>query len=109
MVTQVMKAELETQTGKINSVRVATPVCILTFTRIRQCGCCVAMPTNIESVCCCEVDRIVAKKEENESDIQCIVNHEGFDPVCLNLWVLQAAYFSFRQKYGEVDEKEPHQ
>lgn len=67
------------------------------------------MPTNTESVCCCEIDRIVAKKGENESDIQCIVNHEGFDPVCLNVWVLQAAYFSVRQRYGEVDEKEPHQ
>ena len=48
-------------------------------------------------MCCCEIDRIVAKKGENESDIQCIVNHEGFDPVCLNLWVLQAAYFSFNE------------
>lgn len=67
------------------------------------------MTTGIDSVCCCEIERIVSKKDENESDIQCIVDHEGFEPVCLNLWVLQTAYFNYRQKYGEAEEKEPHQ
>ena len=66
------------------------------------------MATNRESLCCCEIDRIVEKKE-NESEIQCIVNHEGFNAVCLDLWVLQASYFSYRQRYGDADDKEPHQ
>ena len=74
-----------------------------------QCGHCVAMDTNRESLCCCEIDRVVQKKEENESEVACIVNHDGFDPVCLNLWVLQAAYYTYRQRYGEPEEKEPHQ
>ena len=27
----------------------------------------------------------------------------GFDAVCLNIWVLQAAYFAYRQRYGTPD------
>ncbi len=68
------------------------------------------MDTNRESVCCCEIDSIVEKKGENESDITCIVNHDGFDPVCLDVWVLQMAYTAYKHKYGEPDEeKEVHQ
>ena len=33
----------------------------------------------------------------------CITGHEGFDVVCLNGWVLQAAYFAYRQHYGTRD------
>jgi len=30
----------------------------------------------------------------------CITKHEGFDAVCLNLWVLQTACFQYFQLYG---------
>ena len=36
------------------------------------------------------------KKEESTGGISCITNHEGFESVCLNVWVLQAAYFNYR-------------
>ena len=105
VMTQVMKAGLEVQTGKTILQSVIKVFC---STRC-QCGGCVAMATNRESLCCCEIDRIVEKKGENESEIQCIVNHKGFNPVCLDLWVSQASYFSYRQRYGDADDKEPHQ
>ena len=58
-----------------------------------QCGKCVIMPTSRECISCCEVDRIVAKKE-GENEIACIMDHAGFEPVCLNLLVLkQPTYF----------------
>ena len=41
---------------------------------------------------------VVTQKIEGVA--QCIVQHPGFDGVCLNVWVLQTAFFSFRQHYG---------
>lgn len=35
--------------------------------------------------------------------IQCIMDHAGFDAVCLNVWVLQVSYFTYRQHYGTCD------
>ena len=71
MVNQVMKTGLGTQTGKINSGNDSELLqflaCVYKLSHIYhrcQCGGCVAMPTNIESVCCCEIDRKVAKKGE---------------------------------------------
>ena len=38
-----------------------------------------------------------------QAQISCITEHEGFEPVCLNIWVLKAGYFSYRQHYGTHD------
>ena len=71
-----------------------------------ECGNCQIMPTARECICCCEIDQIITKKQEsgNGSEVLCIINHEGFAPVCLNLWVLQTAYFAYRQHYGDMEE-----
>ena len=58
------------------------------------------MPTVEECVCCCEIDRVVQKKQESDTQVACIMEHQGFEPVCLNVWVLQAGYFAYRQHYG---------
>ena len=57
------------------------------------------MPTNHECICCCEVETVVNKFQESENDISCITHHEGFESVCLNVWILQTAYFNYRQHY----------
>ena len=62
-----------------------------------QCSGCILMSNGRESVCCCEIEQVVDKKSEHEGHIQCIVDHEGFLAVCLNLWVLQTAYHQYRQ------------
>ena len=46
------------------------------------------------------------KKEESASKISCITDHEGLESECLNVWVLQAAYFSYRYYYGDAEEKD---
>ena len=56
------------------------------------------MATN-QCVCCKEIEPIKNKIDAlNDSVINCITEHPGFNSVCLNVWVLQAAYF--RQEYG---------
>ena len=68
-----------------------------------NCGQCVVMPTARECVCCSEIDVIGQKIDEYGTALTCITEHEGFEPVCLNVWVLQAGYFSYRQHYGTRD------
>ena len=33
------------------------------------------MPTGYECICCCEVERVVIKKEESANEISCITDH----------------------------------
>ena len=40
------------------------------------------------------------------SAVSCIIDHEGFHSVCLDVWVLQTAYFNYRKHYGVADKKE---
>ena len=62
------------------------------------------MPTATECVCCHETKATADKTGTSESgSIQCITKHEGFDAVCLNVWVLQACYFTQRHHYGTRD------
>ena len=65
------------------------------------------MPLAVECICCCEVERIQQKIQEGPSQVDCITLHEGFDAVCLNVWVLQAAYFQYRQHYGNNAQQRP--
>ena len=62
------------------------------------------MTTSHESICCSEVDRVVEKKEEGSMQY-----HEGFHSVCLDVWVLQTAYFNYWQHYGVAEEKAVHE
>ena len=40
---------------------------------------------------CCEIE-VIAKTKEGI--VQCIVQHPGFDSVCLNVQLLQTAFFN---------------
>lgn len=66
-----------------------------------RCSCnhCVIMPTGIECVCCREITQMVNKK--SPEGVECITLHPGFQSVCLDPWVLETAYYSYRQHYGE--------
>ena len=46
--------------------------------QIGVCGKCVAMPTVRESICCCVIERVELKMNENENSVCCITEHEGF-------------------------------
>nr|XP_061789501.1 uncharacterized protein LOC133578987 [Nerophis lumbriciformis] len=57
------------------------------------------MPTVDECVCCGEQERVREKMEG--AGVQCITQHPGFQPVCLNVDVLQTAYYAYRQNYED--------
>ncbi|XP_046570931.1 uncharacterized protein LOC124279177 [Haliotis rubra] len=72
-----------------------------------KCGQGIAHPTAEECSCCQENPTTVAKIDEVEREglpsVNCITQQPGFAGVCCNRWVLQTAYFQYRQQYGEVD------
>ena len=41
--------------------------------------------------------------QESAAEVQCITQHEGFQPVVLDVNVLQTAYFNYRQQYGPLN------
>ena len=72
------------------------------------CGNCQVMDSNEECKCCTEIkemrgknEEVVEHKEAKEVPL-CITQHPGFEAVCLNHWVLQAAWYQYKQQYGEA-------
>ena len=80
--------------------------CTDTHSFFRRCACgeCIIMPTVNECRCCAEYAQYRHKIEELPANdrVLCITLHPGFQVVCLNNWVLQAAYYSDRQRYGNI-------
>ena len=60
------------------------------------------MPTTHESVCCTEIGQLWQKVKEQgpETQISCITEHPGFQSICLDFWVLETAYYAYRQQQG---------
>ena len=59
-----------------------------------------------ESIYCQEVDAVRNKiledimDERLQEEPRCIVQHPGFEAVCLNVWALQTAWLQYKQQYG---------
>ena len=63
------------------------------------------VPTNAnvsESICCVEIGQIWQKVEDQKPEVQmhCITEHIGFWSNCLDVWVLETAYYAFQQQPG---------
>lgn len=59
------------------------------------------MGTGRECLCCNEIATIAEIMSElEEASLQCITEHPGFTTVCLDIWVLQTAYYQYHQHYG---------
>ncbi len=56
------------------------------------------MPTGMECRCCREITEMMNKI--SSQGVQCITLHPGFQTVCLDPWVLQTAYYSYKHQYG---------
>ena len=57
---------------------------------------CQPMPSVPESVCCHEIGQIWQKiEEQTEVQMSCITEHPGFQSTCLDVWVLETAYFAY--------------
>ncbi len=65
-----------------------------------QCGLCVLMPTQRESLCCREMwGHLVDKLNFEEHGIHCISDHKDFESVCLNPAVLRVSLLMMCQYY----------
>lgn len=56
------------------------------------------MPTPDECICCKEIKKV---NEKIGNEQQCLINHSGFKKVCLDLNILQTAYFGYKQEFGD--------
>ena len=58
-------------------------------------------------VCCQEIEQVKNKLTkavtcgECQEQPTCITQHPGFHPVCINRWVLQTAWYQYKQQYKE--------
>ncbi|XP_061190835.1 uncharacterized protein LOC133198951 [Saccostrea echinata] len=59
-------------------------------------------PTLRESICCTEITRIDEKRTSYQKELPCITEHPGFQSVCLDIYVLETAYYQYRSQYGEL-------
>ena len=63
------------------------------------------MDNNKECICCKEIPKVCDKnveaveQHETEEVPICITQHPGFQAVCLNRWVLQTAWYQYKQQY----------
>lgn len=62
------------------------------------------MDREVECVCCQEINEILEKNQKvsevENIQIRCITDNPGFKAVCLNRWVLEAAWHQYRQQYS---------
>ncbi|XP_068736723.1 P2X purinoceptor 7-like [Montipora capricornis] len=78
------------------------------------CGNCQRLQRVEECICCSEIDCIVAKNNEAveheglTEPLVCITQHPGFNSVCLNHWVLQTAWYQYKQQYHNSYEGPEH-
>lgn len=63
-----------------------------------SCGHCMQMPLAKECVCCKETRVLLVLMKNDE--IQCITDHPGFEPVCLNTYVLDTAHNQYKRQYN---------
>ncbi|KAI8490854.1 hypothetical protein Bbelb_312730 [Branchiostoma belcheri] len=65
------------------------------------CGQCEVMNSEVESVCCREQARVSETRAQVQG-IECITEHIGFQPVCLNEYVLLTAHYQYQDQYGQA-------
>ena len=69
------------------------------------CGNCQVLGRVEACICCHEIEAVQNKNIEAvtsgecEEQPQCITQHPGFHPVCINRWVLQVAWYQYKQQY----------
>lgn len=56
------------------------------------------VPLAKECVCCKETKVLLELMKNDE--VECITDHPGFEPVCLNTYALDTAYNQYKQKYN---------
>ena len=66
-----------------------------------RCNNCQIWPDNPEqNHCCQEIETVAAKVAVEPTEIKCIIQHHGFQPVCTNRHSLGVAWLQYKQQYG---------
>ncbi|KAM4573856.1 P2X purinoceptor 7-like [Odontesthes bonariensis] len=73
-----------------------------------QCGICEIMPTERENRCCMEIPQVTALLGEVAAEPACMLDHPGFEPVCLNVYSLQTAGRVYRHHFGSLRLRRTH-
>ena len=66
------------------------------------------MDRSEECVCCNEIVEVINKNievfevDKLDAHPTCITDNPAFEAVCLNHWVLQTAWFHYKQQYGNT-------
>ena len=69
------------------------------------CGNCQVLGRVEACICCQKIEAVQNKlikavtSGECEEQPQCITQHPGFQAVCINRWVLQVAWYQYKQQY----------
>ncbi|CAH3131259.1 unnamed protein product [Porites lobata] len=72
---------------------------------MKGCGMCQPMPSVPENVCCHEIGQIWLMTKVTDASPQtgvqmsCITEHPGFQSTCLDVWILETAYYAYRQQH----------
>ncbi|XP_074544533.1 P2X purinoceptor 7 [Halichoeres trimaculatus] len=69
------------------------------------CGECRAMPTEVENVCCKELNAVQNRCRELPEEPRCMTLHPGLEPVCLNIYSLQNALNIYQADHGPLEAK----
>ena len=68
------------------------------WSRNKECTCCSEFPQM------CDKNREAVGMGEVAEAPVCITHHPGFQAVCLNRWVLQTAWYQYKQQYSQSHE-----
>ncbi|XP_060077950.1 P2X purinoceptor 7-like [Ylistrum balloti] len=71
-----------------------------------RCGHCQKMSTETESICCQEIEEVQTLMSKHPNRLACITDHPGFEVICLNVYVLETAYLTFRQYHGPLPDNQ---
>ena len=72
-----------------------------------RCANCQRLNRVLECVCCRDNNEAIEVEGLAEPQV-CIIQHHGFQAVCLNRWVLQTAWYQYRQQYKDPYEGREH-
>ena len=67
------------------------------------------MQSATECKCCQEIPEVKAKLDSyGDENVTCISQHPGFATGCLDVYVLEIAYYEYRQRYGRLADQDLH-
>ncbi|XP_070537134.1 uncharacterized protein [Ptychodera flava] len=78
-----------------------------------RCSCC-SVTAKVETNHCCQEnervwEKVLEYRTETDTICSCITLHPGFATVCLDRWVLETAYYQYRQLYGKLKNYEQNE